>query len=397
MNIKILFISFEYPPYPGGIGEYTHQISSRLNHVSNYESIVLTAKSFKSNHEIEQFAKYHTHRIIRFKDMPFRRIKPLYYFLCVVYRLIKTIKTYILYQPTLILACDQPSSYLAFALYMIFKTRYIIVGHGSEFLKFSKPYAVTLRHAEKIILNSRLTKAYLDKHFQRNIDKAIVIDLGADETIYRSEEICLQEKIEALKQRFSIADEMIILLTVGTVSHRKGQDFILRALAQLLNQKNFNIIYIAAGRIRDKKISREAGELGIDHRVIFTDFVDRDVLPALYKLSDIYIQPSRVSNEINELEGFSISTCEALMMDNSVVVTTDTGIQDLIQDLDIGFVIEPDCDQELINVLTYLINQPEKRKQLAERGKIMALEHLTWEKTAEKTLLEIEKVCQSVL
>ncbi len=383
--MKILFISFEYPPYSGGIGEYTFQISSRLQRDHGCQVTVLTSSNHKAERVVSQFDASQVHQVLRFKEMPLRFTKLPYYLITSIYRFWKTVKTYINLKPDLIFACDKPSANLAYLLQKIWKINYVIMGHGSEFLQFSTLFATALHNADHVLLNSDLSKHYLTKNFSYPLHKCSVIPLGADEAIYQDCDPNLPKEVEKLRQKFDITKEKTVLLTVGTVSHRKGQDLVIQSLPQIISNTGKNITYIVAGRLRDNSLLKYVKHLGLEKNVVCTDFIERETLPALYHLSDIYIQPSRQSEKITELEGFSISTCEALMTDNAVIITKSMGIKDIIDHGNTGFIIDEDDGTTLTKIVSNLIQEPNKIKTIAAQGKAMADKDLTWKTTAEKT------------
>ena len=282
-------------------------------------------------------------------------------------------------------ACDKPSAHLAYLLQKLFSVNYVVMGHGSEFLQFSSLFAAALNNADFILLNSELSKKYLTHTFNYPLEKCKVIPLGADEEIYQKCDSNLPQKVEDLRQKFGIAKDSIILLTVGTVSHRKGQDLVIESLPRIISNTGKNITYIVAGRLRDNPLLKHIKHLGLEKNVVLTDFIERETLPTLYHLSDIYIQPSRQSEKITELEGFSISTCEALMTDNAVIITKSMGIQEIIEHGKTGFIINADDEKALTQIVSDLIREPNKIETIALQGKAMADRNLTWKKSAKKT------------
>ncbi|MEM9162078.1 MAG: glycosyltransferase family 4 protein, partial [Cyanobacteria bacterium P01_F01_bin.4] len=189
-----------------------------------------------------------------------------------------------------------------------------------------------------------------------------------------------------------IDEQATVILTVGTVSDRKGQDLVIEALADLVAQGRTDLVYVAVGRFRDPSFADLPRQLGVEDNVVFLDFVEREDLPALYAFSDIYVQPSRLSLKLKSIEGFSISTCEAMLLGKPAIVTESVGIQSVLRQLEIGLVAKSDDPDDLRDKIMLLADDVTLRQNMGAKSAQIARSSLTWATTTQ----EIAKVLTQV-
>ena len=66
MSNKILFISSEFPPGPGGLGEHAFQISRGLNELG-WEVTVITTLDYTNEIERDEFIEQLNYQVINIK------------------------------------------------------------------------------------------------------------------------------------------------------------------------------------------------------------------------------------------------------------------------------------------------------------------------------------------
>jgi phosphatidylinositol alpha-1,6-mannosyltransferase len=105
--------------------------------------------------------------------------------------------------------------------------------------------------------------------------------------------------------------EPVLILSAARMARLKGEDFVLRALAENLRRDTrFPAVYAAVGEGPDLAEFRDlATRLGISGRVLFPGPVPYQSIPAAYLAADIYAQPSQPVGDF--LESFGISFVEA--------------------------------------------------------------------------------------
>lgn len=117
-------------------------------------------------------------------------------------------------------------------------------------------------------------------------------------------------------------------LTVRRLSPRMGHDLLFNAFKRVKERHPSAELFVAGdGPLRDRLAVR-ADSLGIGDHTNFLGFVPDDELPALYASADVFVLPT------TELEGFGLSTLEALASGTPVVGTPVGGTVDLLGDVE---------------------------------------------------------------
>jgi glycosyltransferase involved in cell wall biosynthesis len=157
------------------------------------------------------------------------------------------------------------------------------------------------------------------------------------------------------------------LLTVGSLSARKGAHLVLEALALLarLTPGFPDLRYLLVGGPgaegdEGAALRRQAAELGLADRVVFAGARRRAELPDWYNAADLFVLPSA-------LEGCPNVVVEALACGTPVVATTVGGIPELLADPEAGLLL-PRRDGEAVAAgVAQALSRPWDRARIAAR------------------------------
>jgi hypothetical protein len=120
-----------------------------------------------------------------------------------------------------------------------------------------------------------------------------------------------------------------------------------------------------------------ARERGLHHdELVVTDYVDDDVLRALYQRARLFVLPSFY-------EGFGLPVLEAALCGCPAVTSNASAVPEVLQWAPASFAPE-DLD-EMASVVERGLGDEAFRRQLLEAGRVAATRH-TWEGVAERTL-----------
>jgi UDP-glucose:(heptosyl)LPS alpha-1,3-glucosyltransferase len=181
------------------------------------------------------------------------------------------------------------------------------------------------------------------------------------------------EQRNAWRHANGIASDDVVLLFAGGEWSRKGLDFAIRALA-LLDHENIRL-FVAGDDPDRKRFVEMAQEAGCAHRVIFGGF-RRDMAEAM-GAADLFLFPSWY-------EAFSLATIEAAACGLPVVATRINGTEDFINPGENGEFIEHDVPQ-IASILNQLCGQPQRRREMGERGRLLVEQHYTWDRVTAMT------------
>lgn len=163
-----------------------------------------------------------------------------------------------------------------------------------------------------------------------------------------------------------------ILLTVGGLKARKGQDLVLHALAAVLKTQK-DVVYVMVGEGNTRPMLEElAQSLGIQDHVDFVGNQRGDDLVRYFKACDLYVHTPRIDH-LN-FEGFGIVYLEAGACGKPSVATDAGGVRDAVTP-EAGLVV-PDGDIPAIaEAILTLLRDEGLRGKLGEGARAYALRH----------------------
>lgn len=176
-----------------------------------------------------------------------------------------------------------------------------------------------------------------------------------------------QRNIPSILSRFAGKK---VLLTVGGLKERKGQDLVLKAL-QKIRQRRSDVVYVLVGEGSwEQGLKTLAKDLGVSDCVIFAGNKTGDELVAYFQACDIYVHTPKVV-DLN-FEGFGIVYLEAGACGKPVVATDAGGIRDAVIDGETGL-IAPDLDVDgIADRILLLLNDPMLAATMGDAGRAYA-------------------------
>lgn len=179
-----------------------------------------------------------------------------------------------------------------------------------------------------------------------------------------------------LKERFSINAPYI--LYIGGFSTRKNIRELILAFQKINSSLKTPYTLVLGGAVKDegKKLVSLVESLNMQNNVVFTGYLDDDILPMLYNGAEAFVYPSLY-------EGFGLPPLEAMSCKTAVITSNLTSIPEVTGDA--AILIDPFNSEELANELFRLLDNDEFREELANKGYNKSLE-FSWRNTAKKTL-----------
>ena len=158
-----------------------------------------------------------------------------------------------------------------------------------------------------------------------------------------------------------------LLLTVGHVSERKGQEVVIRALPHIV-RKAPNVHYLMVGLPSlQQPLSRLAEELGVGDRVHFLGRVEPDELVCWLNCCDVFLMTSRMTDG-GDCEGFGIAVVEAALCGKPAVVSSESGLVETIQNGITGIAVPEGEERATAEAVISLLLDPARRRDHGRRG-----------------------------
>jgi len=235
------------------------------------------------------------------------------------------------------------------------------------------------RAATHLIADSSATERDLIERYGTNPDKITVIYPGYDNTVFQPTRD--KEVIEAVKARHGIAGDYILF--VGTLQPRKNLARLIEAFSNLQYPiSNIQLLISGKKGWLYEEIFRRVEELGLEERVVFTDYVPEGDLPALLSGARLFVFPSLY-------EGFGMPVLEAMACGTPVVCSNTSSLPEVAGDA--ALLVDPLDVGELAAALARVLDDAELRAELIQRGFEQA-KGFSWEKCARETLDVLESV-----
>ncbi|MDM8196707.1 glycosyltransferase family 4 protein [Massilimicrobiota timonensis] len=232
---------------------------------------------------------------------------------------------------------------------------------ASKYIKFGEKIAA--KYADEIIVLSKSIQNYFKETYNRETK---FIPNGVNRP-----EIKLPNLI---KKKFSLNKNNYILF-LGRIVPEKGLRYLIDAYQNVETNKK---LVIAGGSSDTDDFVKELQQKSLkDKRILFTGFVDGDLLEELYSNAYIYVLPS-------DLEGMPLSLLEAMSYGNCCLVSDIPECKDVVQD--VGETFEKSNINDLAQKIQYLLNNPKIVEKYKKNVQLYVLDHYNWDDITDRTL-----------
>ena len=375
--MRLLLVSSEFPPGPGGIGTQAFELARHLTRFG-WDVRVVTPQDYAEDSEILLFNQSLKFRIERVRAGYGRSVT----FWRAAQRQVRR------WKPQVILATGDPAVFAGVARGRLSGVPVVAVSHGRT------PRGLERRllrwacdGANAVVFVSHYTK---DRMLAIGLRprKSWCIHNGADAESFR---VLPAEESQDFRRRLGLAGRPLIV-TVGHVSDRKGQEVVIRALPEI-SSKVPGVVYLMAGLpTRRDSLSALAERLGVADQVRFLGLLDRGAIVGLLNAADLFVLTSRHSG--GEFEGFGIAVLEAAMCGTPAVVSNGSGLADAVVEGETGLGVPEDDPQATAAAVATLLCDEPRRQRMATAALRRAAGEFTWERRVReydahlRTLLE---------
>lgn len=373
---KTLIVTNDFPPRPGGIQAFLHNMALRLDP----DRIVVYASTWKRSREgIEATAAFDA-------EQPFTVVRDRTTMLLPTPR-VTARATALLREhgcESVWFGAAAPLGLMAPALRRAGARRLVATTHGHEAGWAQLPAA---RQLLRRIGEGTDTITYLGEYTRSRIAGALThaaagrmvqLPPGVDEKTFHP-----GSGGDEVRARLGLSDRPVVVC-VSRLVPRKGQDTLITALPAILRRVPDAVLLIVGGGPYEKDLRRLAAETGVAGSVRFTGAVPWSELPAHYGAGDVFAMPCRTRRGGLDVEGLGIVYLEASATGLPVVAGDSGGAPDAVLDGETGWVVRGESAEDTADRVTTLLLDPELRARMGERGRVWVEEKWRWDLLAER-------------
>ncbi len=167
---------------------------------------------------------------------------------------------------------------------------------------------------------------------------------------------------QATRRQLGYADEHVVVGKIARLFHLKGHEFVVRAAQQVIkSQPNVRFLFVGDG-ILSQSIRDQVRRNGLDRYFQFTGLVPPEQIPAVIGAMDVVVHTSL-------REGLARVLPQALIAGKPAISYDVDGAREVIINGETGFLLPPECIDELAAAIVTLAADPAMRARLGAEGR----------------------------
>jgi len=256
--------------------------------------------------------------------------------------------------------------------------RSVALTHGHE-VWWAKvfPFNLLLRRigstVDVLTYLGEFTQSAISKALSSNAQRAMVkIAPGIDTDHFAPTDASI------LRRSLGLEDKKVIV-SVGRLVHRKGQDYLIQSMPLILRQvPNAHLLLVGQGPYLEHLQKLVKGH-GLENSVTFIGRVDYKELPQYLCVGDIFAMPSRSRLMGLEVEGLGIVYLEASSCGLPVLAGNSGGAPDAVKQSETGLVVSGTDEKQIASAAIELLNNSDSSKKMGLAGRQWIVNNWRWE------------------
>jgi phosphatidylinositol alpha-1,6-mannosyltransferase len=355
---RTLLVTNDFPPRAGGIQNYLHDLVDRLP----ADEIAVYAPAWPGAAELDATLPYPVHRHTTSLMLPVPDVARRATELARAHR-----------ATTVWFGAAAPLAVLGPVLRRRAGVRRVVAStHGHEVGWSMLPAARQVlrrigRDADALTVVSRYTRRRVAAAF--GPDAALeLLPPGVDADRFRPD----PDARALLRRRYGLGDAPVVACVSRLVA-RKGQDQLVRVLAQVRTQVPGTRLLLVGGGPDADRLRRLAAAHGVGDDVVFTGAVPAAELPAHQAVGDVFALPCRTRGGGLDVEGLGIVLLEASASGVPVVAGDSGGAPETVREGETGHVVGGRDADALAAALVGLLADPDRARRAGAAGRAWML------------------------
>ncbi|CAB4660963.1 unannotated protein [freshwater metagenome] len=186
-----------------------------------------------------------------------------------------------------------------------------------------------------------------------------------------------------LRNSLGLADKAVIV-SVGRLVHRKGQDRLIEALPIILSEiPNAHLLVVGQGPYLET-LETLAKTKGVSEHVSFIGRIQYSELPKYFRVGDLFAMPSRSRFFGLEVEGLGIVYLEASACGIPVIAGDSGGAPDAVLENVTGLVVDGTNIESIAKAAISILSNPVMAKAMGLAGREWIVDSWSWQLWAKK-------------
>ncbi len=178
--------------------------------------------------------------------------------------------------------------------------------------------------------------------------------------------------------------ERPVVVCLSRLVPRKGQDALIKALPAIRRRVAGAALVIVGGGPYLEALRRLARDRGVAEHVTFTGGVKAAELPAHHALADVFAMPCRTRGAGMDVEGLGIVFLEASATGVPVIAGLSGGAPETVQHNKTGLVVDGRSVDEVVEAVTELLADPDRAAAMGAAGRAWVTSQWRWDTLAAR-------------
>ena len=158
------------------------------------------------------------------------------------------------------------------------------------------------------------------------------------------------------------------ILTVGRLVEKKGIEYGIRGVGEVIKvYPDIEYTIVGDGPLRER-IELVIKELNLEKKVKMVGWKLQEEVKNLMREADLFLGPS-VTSRNGDQEGIPVTLMEAMACGLPVISTFHSGIPELIQDGETGFLVKERDVKGLAGKISFLVRNPELKRTIGLKAR----------------------------
>jgi len=366
---RVLVVTNDFPPRPGGIQTFVHELVRRLP----TDDVIVYASKWRGWQDFDAAQPYTVVREDTKVLLPTPAVRR---------RAVALLRQHEC--DSVLFGAAAPLGLLGPALREAGARRIVALTHGHEagWAQLPGPRQLLRRIGDGVD-----TVTYLGEYTRSRIAAALSpvaasrmvrLTPGVDTSVFHQD----PAGRDLVRVRHGLAERPVVVC-VSRLMPRKGQDVLIKAWPQVQRQIPDAALLLVGGGPYRKKLNRLVAERELVGDVLLTGSVPFAELPAHYAAGDVFAMPARTRNRGLDVEGLGIVYLEASATGLPVIAGDSGGAPDAVLPGETGVVVDGRSTGQVQTQLVRLLGDAPGRDALGSRGRAWVENEWSWDRQVD--------------